>query len=188
MEKFIFIFRRSLVVNNYSFISQLLHCIVIFALIISPCLAHTSTSEDRRSNGYESIVQQPDFLEACVPCFEYIRGGGVAVPMDIMQKEGKIIDQIMSGNSITIEPVQKYGSRNAKNNTNKAGKELFNVYVQVCLLGLSVGFFISILFLLRKNRNLLWRNNLLERIFANPPADKNVVWDSGKCTWIPKSV
>ena len=186
MKKFIFVFRCPLVVNNYSLIGQFLHCIVIFAFIILPCLAHASTSEDRRGKWYKSIVQQPDFLEACVPCFEYIRTG--AAPMDIMQKERKVIDQIVAGNSVTIEPVQKYASGNAKNNTNKAGKELFNVYIQVCLLGLSVGFFICILFLLRKNRILLWRNNLLERLFANPPADKNVVWDSDKCTWVPKSV
>jgi len=182
MKKFIFVFRCPLVVNNYSLIGQFLHCIVIFAFIILPCLAHASTSEDRRGKWYKSIVQQPDFLEACVPCFEYIRTG--AAPMDIMQKERKVIDQIVAGNSVTIEPVQKYGSGNAKSNTKKA----YNLYLQIFLLGLSGGFFLSVLFLLRKNRQLLARNKLLEWLFSTPPPSLNVTWDTERCTWIPKSV
>ena len=181
MKKFNFIFRCGLVVNNYSFISQLLHCIVIFAFIISPCLAHASTSEDRQSNGYEGIVQQPDFLKACVPCFEYVsRSAG---PMNIVPEEQKTIYESVTGGRVAVEPIEKDRSGNAKNNPDKPGKKLSYVYIHWVLYGF---FVTSILYLLSKNSDVRHQYLFYERLYDVPPENFNYRWDTKKHVWVPK--
>lgn len=136
MKKFHFVFRRSLAVNNYSFIGQLLHHIVIFALVFLPCFAYSAPFCGWGKN-HESIIQDPYFFQTCLPYFEYIRR--VAVPMNIIKKNDKPIDKGSLGGNIITEPIQADSNNNADSRTDKTRENYIYAHPFLVLLQLSVG-------------------------------------------------
>ena len=181
MEKFLFVSWRFFGIDYKAVARPCAICLLIFTLISSPCFAYGSASEDKWGKGYESIVQQPDFLKACVPCFEYV--GRIAGPMDIMFEQQKTIDQGMPGSRVAIEPIEKDGSRNAKSDAHESRKKLYYVYVHSIAYILLFGL---ILYLLLKNSDLRFLCNLYKGLFDIPPEKLNYRWDSKEHVWIPK--
>lgn len=109
----IFILWGLLIVNNKAMKFSFLYVVAILTFIISPCFTNpVSSGEWGRKLNYR-VMQDPQFLEALIPCCRDIRVG--TVPMNVMQKNLKTVNQGASSGTVLAMPIQTTRDESAQN-------------------------------------------------------------------------
>jgi len=135
MFEVIFILRRVFIVNNKAMKFSFLYVIVVFAFVILPCFTDSGSSDEWGRKLNYRIMQNPQFLEALIPCCLDIRVG--TVPMNIMQENLKAVDQGTFGRAILAMPIQTARCDSAQNCASESREKI--TWVQFFKLLVFVG-------------------------------------------------
>ena len=157
--------------------------VVVCTLVFVPCLTHAAPSPER-SEVIISIEKNPEFVQACIPCFEYI-GSGASKPNVMAQNEESVLKGSFGGSAAAI-PINNESDQDTDQRTNETGQQLrhsnhnISVYLNFILV-----LIISLLY--EQVKKLKFEIYGYRLIFDNPPPSLNMRWDDNKRTWVSLS-
>lgn len=156
--------------------------VVIYSFVFFPCLTYAASSPER-SVVVISVEKNPEFIQACVPCFKYI-GISASKPDMIAQNKETVLDGSFGSGSPAI-PINNKSYQDSDQRTNEARKQLrYGNHLSIILLCVLL---IIIFVLFKKILRLKELNEGMENIVLHPPPHFNVRWDDKKAKWISLS-
>jgi hypothetical protein len=123
-------------VNNNAIKFSFFYYVAIFTFVIFPCFTNSASSDEGWRKLNYRIMQNPQFLEAFIPCCQDIRVG--TVPMTVMQENLKTVDQGTFGRVVLAMPIQTASDENTQNCACESREKI--TWVQFFKLLVFVGF------------------------------------------------